>query len=89
MPTQTFKKLKETKTVPDSLRASMKAYNKIKRQIKEALKDGEKNINDIAKFTNLSSDIVTYNLMTMLKYGDIVAGEMDEDDEFYFYKLKV
>ncbi len=88
MPTQTFKILKETKVIPEHVRESMKLFNKIKKQIKGALKEGQKSINEIAEATGLKSDIVTYNLMTLLKYGDIAAGEPDEDDEFYYYKLK-
>ena len=88
MPTQTFKILRETREVPAHVKEGMKAYNKIKREIKKALKEGEKNIKAIAEATGLAPDVVTYNLMTMLKYGDVVAGEIDEDEEYFFYKLK-
>ncbi len=87
MPTQTFKILKETKVISEHVTDSIKVYNKIKKQIKEALQGREMTIFEIAETTGLSKDIVTYNLMTMLKYGDVKAGEPDEDDEYYYYKL--
>ena len=88
MATQTFKILRETRTVPVHVKENMKAYNKIKRIIKNALKEGPKKINEIAKVTELAPHVITYNLMTMLKFGDVVTGDMDEDDEYYYYKLK-
>jgi len=88
MATQTFKIRKEKHGVPEGVKEKLKAYNKIKREIKGALKDGKKNINEIAEAIDVSSDIVTYNLMTMLKFGDVVVDGVDEDEEYYFYSLK-
>ena len=88
MPTQTFKILREKQGVPEHVKANMKEYNKLKREIKAALKEGKKNINEIAKISNLPPHVVTYNLMTMLKFGDVIVDGMDEDDEYYFYNLK-
>ncbi|MEA2041348.1 MAG: hypothetical protein U9N85_02185 [Bacteroidota bacterium] len=88
MATQTFKIRKEKYGVPEGAKENLKAYNKIKRKIKKALKEGKKNINEIAEIIDVPSDIVTYNLMTMLKFGDVVVDGIDEDDEYYFYNLK-
>ncbi len=85
---KTFKILKEKKGVPEHVKESMKADNKIKKAIKKALKEKPLTINEIAKNTNLENKVVTYYLMTMIKYGDVVPGQIDEMDEYYFYTLK-
>jgi heterodisulfide reductase subunit A len=56
--------------------------------ILSTLKKGQKNIPQIAKDLNLPMPVVTYNLMTLVKYGYINPGEMDDKDEYYFYELK-
>ena len=86
--TKTINIIKEKRTVPEHVKQRMKEFNKIKKAIKNSLKDGQKTIPEIAEATELPQDVVTYNLMTLIKYGDIIAGEIDEDDEYFYYKLK-
>ncbi len=80
--------IKKTRGVPDSVKENMKAFNKIKRQILKSLETEEKTVPQIAQEIDLPLDVVTYHLMTLQKYGNIEAGEVDDMDEFYFYKLK-
>ena len=80
--------MKEKRKVPQSVKDSIKAFNKLKRKILKSLETGEKTIPEVAKEMDDDIDAITYNLMTLLKYGFIEAGEMDEDDEYYYYKLK-
>ena len=80
--------IKKTRSIPDSVKENMKAFNKIKRQILKSLETEEKTVPQIAKEIDLPLDVVTYHLMTLQKYGNIEAGEVDDMDEFYFYKLK-
>ncbi|MCD6564470.1 MAG: hypothetical protein J7K53_00855 [Bacteroidales bacterium] len=84
----TFKILREKRGVPEHVKEFMKADNKIKREIKQALKEEPRTIKQIAKITGLQGDVVTYYLMTMIKYGEIIPGEMDDMDEYYLYTLK-
>ena len=81
--------IKKKREVPDSVKENMKAFNKIKRLILKSLETEEKTIPQIAQEINLPPDVVTYHLMTLLKYGNVEAGEVDDLDEFYFYKLKL
>lgn len=76
-----------TATIED-IKAGVKAFAGVKRAIKKVLKEGEKTIPEIAGETGMSPADVTYYLMTMLKFGDVAAGDMDDDDEYYFYRLK-
>ena len=80
--------IKKKRKVSDSVKENMKAFNRIKRQILKSLETEEKTVPQIAKEINLPLDVVTYHLMTLQKYGKIEAGEVDDMDEFYFYKLK-
>jgi predicted Rossmann fold nucleotide-binding protein DprA/Smf involved in DNA uptake len=80
--------IKKTRKVSDAVKEKMKEFNKIKRPILKALETEEKTIPQIAKETGILFDVVTYHLMTLQKYGNIEAGEIDDMDEFFFYKLK-
>ena len=85
---KTIDVMKEKRTVSPEVKERIKAFNKLKKLILKSLESGEKTIPEIAKEIELDSDLVTYNLMTLLKYGFIEAGEIDDDDEYYYYKLK-
>ncbi|MEA3316961.1 MAG: hypothetical protein U9R54_03295 [Bacteroidota bacterium] len=80
--------IKKKRKVPDSVKAKLKEFTKLKKQILKTLESGEKTIPEIVDESKLPYDVVTYNLMTLLKYGDIEAGELDDMDEYYYYKLK-
>ena len=80
--------IKQKKEVSIELKDHVKETRNIHKTILSSLKDKEKTIPQIALETELESHIVTFHLMTLLKYGRIVAGEMDDMDEYYYYKLK-
>lgn len=80
--------IKQTRTVPDKVKQNMKAFNQKKKLIVKTLEGGQKTIPEIAKEIDLEIDVITYHLMTLVKYGTIIVGEIDEDDEFYYYELK-
>lgn len=84
----TIKKLKEERNIPDSLKEEVKEFGRINRAITNALKKGPKTIPQIADITKLETHKVTFHLMTLLKYGKIEAGDIDDMDEYYFYELK-
>ncbi len=85
---KTIDVMKEKRRVSPEVKERIKAFNKLKKLILKSLASGEKTIPEIAKEIELDSDLITYNLMTLLKYGFIEAGEIDDDDEYYYYKLK-
>lgn len=85
---KTIDVMKEKRKVSERVRNNIKAFNKLKKKILKSLEAGQKTIPEIAKEIELDSDAITYNLMTLLKYGFIEAGEIDDADEYYYYKLK-
>ena len=85
---KTIDVMKEKRKVSERVRNNIKAFNKLKREILKSLEAGQKTIPEIAREIESDIDAITYNLMTLIKYGFVVADEIDDDDEYYYYKLK-
>lgn len=86
--TKTIKYIKEIRTVPKELKDKVKAYNKLRKLILTALKEKPKTIPEISDEIKIESDIVTYNLMSLRKFGKVEVDSIDDMDEFFYYKLK-
>jgi DNA-directed RNA polymerase specialized sigma subunit len=80
--------IKQKRKVPEALKQRHKEYLAMRKKIREALSEREATIPEIAVKTGLPADQVVFIMMTMRKYNEIVAGEMNEDREYYYYKLK-
>ena len=85
---KTIDHIKKIRTVSDETKAKRKEFNRIKKLIIKALEPEPKTIPQLAKEIDLSIDVITFHLMTLRKYGDVVTGEIDDMDEYFFYKLK-
>ncbi len=73
--------------IPEQAKENLKEYNRIKKLILEALADGELTIKQITEKVNMPSDEVVYYLMSLVKYGIVKTGDVDDMDEYYTYKL--
>ncbi len=80
--------MKKKRKVPGEVREGMKNFNRIKKTILEVLREGPATIPGIAGKTGMSQHIVTYHLMTMMKYGVVEADRPDDMDEYYYYRVK-
>ena len=80
--------IKQKRKVLEALRQRHKEYLAMRKKIREALADGESTIPEIAKKSGIPANNVVFVVMTMRKYNEIVAGEMDELHEYYQYKLR-
>jgi predicted transcriptional regulator len=80
--------IKQKRVVSQDVKDKIKSFNSIKKDILKCLENEQKTIPQISKETNIPTETITYNLMTMLRYGYVVAGEVDDMDEYYFYNLK-
>ena len=85
---KTIDVMKAKRKVSERVRNNIKAFNKLKKLIINSLKEEQKTIPELAEEIDFDIDVITYHLMTLIKYGFIEAGEIDEDDEYYYYKLK-
>lgn len=73
--------------MPEQAKQNLKEYNGIKKLILEALKDEDLTIKQLTEKTKLPSDEVVYYLMSLVKYGFVKTGDIDDMDEYYTYKL--
>ena len=85
---KTIDVIKKKRSVSDETKQKHKEYNRIKKLILKSLEPEAKTIPQIAAETELPLDVVTFYLMTLRKYGSIETGEIDDMDEYFFYKLK-
>lgn len=82
----TVKIMKEKRTVPDEVKDIVKSFTKIKKAIKSCLEEDPKNIPQITAETKLPIGTVTYYVMSLQKFCEIVvAGE--DDDDYFLYEL--
>ncbi|MDD4822894.1 MAG: winged helix-turn-helix domain-containing protein [Bacteroidales bacterium] len=74
--------------VPEQAKENLKEFTRIKKLLLEALADEDLTIKQLADKLNMPSDEVVYHLMSLVKYGLVVTGEIDDMDEYFTYKLK-
>ena len=66
----------------------MKDFPELWRRIMQALNENALTIPQIAKTLLEKTELVTWHVMTMYKYYLLETAGMDEDEEYYLYKLK-
>lgn len=66
----------------------MKEFPQLWKDIASTIDGEKKTIPEITKVLGTEGETVTYNLMTMYKYGVVVTDGMEEDMEYYYYTLK-
>lgn len=85
---KTAKYLKDKRPVPKEVIEQLKYFTKMKKQLLNALKERDKTIPQLADELNLPKDEVMFQLMSLLKYGVVETGEIDDMDEYFYYKIK-
>ena len=84
---KTARYLREKQGVPERVKEELKAFNRIKRAITGALEQEEMTIAQLSEKLQMPTHEVTYFLLTLVKYGVVATGEIDDMDEYYSYKL--
>lgn len=72
---------------PEQAKENLKAFNRIKKSMLEALADGELTVKQMAEKLNMPLDEVVYHLLSLVKFGQVKVGEIDDMDEYFTYKL--
>lgn len=85
---ETFKIKRETHEVSQSVKDNLKKYNQMKKRIIEAFGDEELSVPQVATKLNLGKDETLYYVMSLLKFNILSVVSIDDNDEFYIYKLK-
>jgi DNA-directed RNA polymerase specialized sigma subunit len=85
---KTFKYLRGIRDVPQSAQENMKKFTRIKKDILDCLGEKEMTIDEISRRLSMPKPDVVFYLMTLVKYGKVQTGRLDDMDEYYSYKLK-
>ena len=85
---KTAKYLKEKRPVSEGVKEQLKQFNKKKKELLNALKEGEKTIPQLAEKLGHPKEEVMFQLMSLLKYGYVETAEIDDMDEYFYYKIK-
>ncbi len=85
---KTVKFLKEKRSVPKEVTDQLKYFNEIKKKLLTALKEEQKTVPQLAAELSLPKHEVMYQLMSLLKYGFVKTVEIDDNDEYFYYKIK-
>jgi len=73
--------------IPEQAKENLKLFNGIKKQMLEALAVEDLTVKQLTEKLNMPSDEVVYYLMSLVKYGLVKTGDVDDMDEYYTYKL--
>jgi len=85
---KTAKYLREKRPVQKEVTENLKYFTRTRKTILEALKDSAKTVPQLADQLDLPAHEVMYYLMSLMKYGLVEPGDMDDMDEYFYYKLK-
>ena len=84
---KTAKYLRDKQGVPERVKEEVKEYNRVKKAITGALKEEELTIAQLSEKLQMDKSEVMYYLMSLVKYGIVAIGEVDDMDEYFSYKL--
>lgn len=73
--------------IPEQAKDNLKSFNDVKRKILHALKEEDLTVKQLTEKLEMPSHEVVYYLMSLVKYGIVKTGEVDDMDEYYTYKL--
>ena len=80
--------IKKQRKATKAAKEKLKEFNRMKKAIATALKEGPMTIPQIAEKIKEPSDKVLFFLMTMYKFGMVEVDSIDDMDEYYLYRLK-
>ncbi len=84
---KTAKFLKETHPVPREVTDNLKQFTRTKKLLLNALKEGDKTVPQLSEELKLPTEEVLFQLMSLLKYGFVETGDIDDMDEYFYYKI--
>lgn len=73
--------------IPEQAKEKLKEFNQQKKKITEALKEDDLTVKQLAEKLEMPSYEVMYYLSSLVKYGIVAVGDIDDMDEYYTYKL--
>ena len=75
--------------VPELAKETLKEYTARKKRILEAFseEDAEYTVKQLAEKLGVPADEAMYDMMSLVKFGFLKVGEIDDMDEYFTYKL--
>jgi len=67
---------------------SINGYPKIYKEIANIITENAKSIPQISNELNIDIEEITYNIMSMNKFGIVEADGLNENEDYYLYKMK-
>jgi hypothetical protein len=88
MERKTIDIIKQKRSVSEAARQNHKEYLRLRKLIRQTLIEGPATIPGMAQKTGLPADQVLFVVMTMRKFDEVEAGDPDDLEEYFYYKLK-
>ncbi|MCK9629112.1 MAG: helix-turn-helix domain-containing protein [Bacteroidales bacterium] len=85
---ETVKIRREKWKVSDAAKNNLKEFNRIKRTILQELEKEDLTVAQLCDRTGMPKDEVVYYLLSLVKFGFVETGNIDDMDEYYNYKIK-
>ena len=85
---KTYKYLREKREVSQVAKDNLNQFIKIKKSILDALQESDLTIEQLTQKLNMPANEVVYYLMSLVKYGFVQTGAVDDKDAYFSYKLK-
>lgn len=85
---KTYKYFREKREVSQAVKNNQKQFSKIKKSILDALQESDLTIEQLTQKLNMPKHEVVYYLMSMVKYGFVQTGAVDDMDAYFSYKIK-
>ena len=85
---KTAKYLRDKQGIPQQAKDNLKEFNRIKKTLLAALTEKDMTIKELSETTRMPSADVMFYVMSLVKYGLVAVGEIDDMDEYYTYKIK-
>lgn len=70
-----------------AVKDQLKTYTRIRKSIIKELDGKEMTVAELSEKLEMPRHEVVYYLMSLLKYGQVLKGEIDDMDEYFTYKL--
>lgn len=85
---QTVKIMREKRKVSSAAKENLKQFNKKKKAILDELQKEDLTIAELSEKLNIPKDEMLFILMSLVKFGFVETGSIDDMDEYFNYKIK-
>ncbi len=84
----TVKIMRDKRKVSETVKENLKDFIKRKRAISEALGEERLTIAEISKKSGMPLSETVYYVCSMVKFGIVEPAGIDDNDEYFYYKMK-